>query len=379
LNLENYISELLENHDCVIVPAFGGFVANYAPASINPINDRFDPPYRKVSFNKFLVHNDGLLAAYVAQKEQEEYEKSLERVKNYALYLKKELKDHKRVSINKVGIIYLQQDGTFRFEQIKNADFFKSAFGLESFFASRIERTPSRQVSIDPKTEEEKNHVKAQPKVIALPISKQVESEKKPEIQASPKKEIPEEKVSEEPRPRKKRNWAAAAAIISLPLIGLGIWLGLGRPLLNDHAFNYSNLNPFSANVSSTYEARTFSYSPEDFKAVEDFNTESSAGFIKIELGNEADKTLVVSLSKSEKPASAMNLHYHIMGGCFSVEENATGLVDTYNRKGTNASLIDIKGDLHRVSIASFATKKEAKVALASFQNDIPGAWILHK
>ena len=74
-----------------------------------------------------------------------------------------------------------------------------------------------------------------------------------------------------------------------------------------------------------------------------------------------------------------MNLHYHIMGGCFSVEENATGLVDTYNRKGTNASLIDIKGNLHRVSIASFATKKEAKVALASFQNDIPGAWILHK
>ena len=51
----------------------------------------------------------------------------------------------------------------------------------------------------------------------------------------------------------------------------------------------------------------------QDFKAVEDFNTESSAGFIKIDLGNEADKTLVVSLSKSEKPASAMNLHYHII------------------------------------------------------------------
>ena len=379
MNLENYISELLENHDCVIVPAFGGFVANYAPASVNPINDRFDPPYRKVSFNKFLVHNDGLLAAYVAQKEQEEYEKSLERVKNFALYLKRELKDHNRVSINKVGIIYLQQDETFRFEQIKNADFFKSAFRLESFFASRIERTPSCQVSIDPKTEEEKNHVKAQLKVIALPISKQVEPEKKPKIQASPKKEIPEEKVSEEPRPKKKRNWAAAAAIISLPLIGLGIWLGLGRPLLNDHAFNYSNLNPFTANISSTYETRTFSYSPEEFKAIEEFNTESSAGVIKLELRNEADKTLVVSLSKAEKPASAITLHYHIMGGCFSVEENATGLVDTYNRKGNNASLIDIKGDLYRVSIASFATKKEAKAALTSFRNDILGAWILYK
>ena len=111
MNLEHYIAELLEDHDCVIVPAFGGFIANYAPASINAINDRFDPPFRKLSFNKFLIHNDGLLAAYVAKKEQEKYEQSVERVKDYALYLKKELRDHKRVSINKVGIIYLQLDG----------------------------------------------------------------------------------------------------------------------------------------------------------------------------------------------------------------------------------------------------------------------------
>jgi len=47
--------------------------------------------------------------------------------------------------------------------------------------------------------------------------------------------------------------------------------------------------------------------------------------------------------------------------------------------KGSNASLLDVKGNLHRVSVASYATKKEAKAALASIQNDIPGAWILYK
>ena len=63
MKFDTYIAELLEEHDCVIVPDFGGFVANYAPANVNSINHRFDPPYRKISFNKLLVHNDGLLAS----------------------------------------------------------------------------------------------------------------------------------------------------------------------------------------------------------------------------------------------------------------------------------------------------------------------------
>jgi hypothetical protein len=33
--IEQYISELLYKHECVIVPQFGGFVARHLPASIN--------------------------------------------------------------------------------------------------------------------------------------------------------------------------------------------------------------------------------------------------------------------------------------------------------------------------------------------------------
>jgi cell division septation protein DedD len=70
---------------------------------------------------------------------------------------------------------------------------------------------------------------------------------------------------------------------------------------------------------------------------------------------------------------------YHIVGGCFGEESNAQALVSKFQKRGTNASLIDQKGDLWRVSIQSFATKKEAVVALASFRDEIPGAWVLHK
>ena len=37
LRLDSHISYLLHEHDCVILPAFGGFVANYHSAKIDPI------------------------------------------------------------------------------------------------------------------------------------------------------------------------------------------------------------------------------------------------------------------------------------------------------------------------------------------------------
>ena len=44
MKIEEHISELLFEHDCVIVPDFGGFVCNYAPARIDPVKHLFEPP-----------------------------------------------------------------------------------------------------------------------------------------------------------------------------------------------------------------------------------------------------------------------------------------------------------------------------------------------
>ena len=99
--IDAYIAELLKSRDCVIVPEFGGFVGNYAKAKINPVSNRFDPPFRKVSFNKLLTHNDGLLASFVAQKEQEKFESSLSRLKDYTIVLKDELDKTKKIQLTR--------------------------------------------------------------------------------------------------------------------------------------------------------------------------------------------------------------------------------------------------------------------------------------
>ena len=68
LDLGNYITRLLLEHDCVIVPGFGGFVANYQDASHDESSHTFYPPSKKIVFNSSLSHNDGLLINFVAEQ-----------------------------------------------------------------------------------------------------------------------------------------------------------------------------------------------------------------------------------------------------------------------------------------------------------------------
>ena len=371
MDLTHHIADLLEGHDCVIIPDFGGFIGNYASARINPINHRFDPPFRKISFNRLLTHNDGLLASYVAQKRNEKYEKSILRVKDYVVYLKSELKAHKRIEFERIGALYQLGDGSFRFEQLKNANLFLEGFGLESFFSKTIERKAGLTATIEPKPASIQQKT-PQPKVVEAPKVIPISAEAKGEVQ--PSKETQE----------KRRYWPAIAAAIALPLVGYSIWLAIGTPLLNkNERFHTSDLTPFSNRIESEYNQRTAHFKSPIIEPFEKLSPSESAEFVSVFENTKRDKTLVVSLENKiiESTATTVNaeLHYHIIGGCFSDENNASGLVEKYQVRGSNASVVDQKRSLNRVSVASFATRNEALSALETFRQEIPNAWLLHK
>ena len=62
ISLARHIELLLLEHDCVIVPGLGGFIANHAEARYNGEEEElFLPPYRTIGFNQQLQINDGLL------------------------------------------------------------------------------------------------------------------------------------------------------------------------------------------------------------------------------------------------------------------------------------------------------------------------------
>lgn len=68
ISLARHIELLLLEHDCVIVPGLGGFIANHADARYSGSEEElFLPPYRTIGFNQQLQVNDGLLVqSYMA-------------------------------------------------------------------------------------------------------------------------------------------------------------------------------------------------------------------------------------------------------------------------------------------------------------------------
>lgn len=376
MNLDHHIAELLKDHDCVVVPNFGGFVANYAPAKINPVNHRFDPPHRKVSFNKLLTHNDGLLASYVARKEEQHYDAGLKMVQNYALFLRSELKAEKRVKLGKVGMLSMNMDGSIRFEQVENANFYSDGTGLESFFAHKIEKEQAAPLKV----------IESKPKAVEIPKAVPVKAEPKVipiKAMDEPKAEPVAEQVAQEEKAETKKSGfpylRVAAAAVLIPIIGYTVWLSAFTPVLTKTSFEYSDLNPFKSNASEAYSPRNEQVNLTAADYVQSWTEKENEDFLSISASAQPDKTMVVSKVAKEKPVSAEELHFHIIGGCFGMRENADALAAKYERLGNRAGIIDQRGSLLRVSVASFATKKEAQQALASLKSDLPGAWLLYK
>ena len=51
MNLYNSVYQLLKENDCVIIPDFGGFVANYFEAKVDLPTQEFYPPGKRIACN----------------------------------------------------------------------------------------------------------------------------------------------------------------------------------------------------------------------------------------------------------------------------------------------------------------------------------------
>lgn len=56
-----HIEYLMTRHDCVTVPGWGAFIANYSIAEYDAVHEVFTRPCRTIGFNASVSHNDGLL------------------------------------------------------------------------------------------------------------------------------------------------------------------------------------------------------------------------------------------------------------------------------------------------------------------------------
>ena len=139
MKISNYIFELLQSHDCVIVPNFGAFVTRNISAKISSDGSRIFPPNKEISFNKNVVKNDGLLLNVISSNENISYEGAEQKITNWVTRINKKLEKQRYIEIKNIGSISLE-NSKYIFAPNQNSIFLKSSYGFNSIDSSHIIR-----------------------------------------------------------------------------------------------------------------------------------------------------------------------------------------------------------------------------------------------
>ncbi|MFN6074450.1 MAG: SPOR domain-containing protein [Fluviicola sp.] len=278
LTVEQLIADLLLQHNCVIVPGFGGFVAQRIPAQIDTEKGQVHPPKKSILFNRQLIANDGLLIATYAQRLGVSFEHAQSTVNALIRSWDEQLRSEVRISIDRVGILYLDAERNICFEQDRFSNLLLQSFGLTSvrFVSSEdaLARESKNTVEHVLKTVEQQ-----QEKKVEQVRDSKLESLEKTILSEEPKvvhfdftageiKSIPivstdnSEGIIELPA-KKSRLVRYAAAAILLPIAFYSFWIPLRTDVLDSGVISLSDFNPLKTYKKGTYIEPTKTYKPK--------------------------------------------------------------------------------------------------------------------
>ncbi|MEQ8324081.1 MAG: SPOR domain-containing protein [Vicingaceae bacterium] len=332
------IRHLLYRYDCVVIPGLGAFVGNYEAAHIHPVQHKFYPPGKRISFNRLLVSNDGLLAQHIALHSGTSFELALKMIDQEVVAWKKILKEGRSVNLEGVGTFSSNREGHLVFEVEKGVNYLLDSFGLTVFQS--------------------------------LPVQKKLELK----VVQSTRKDLP---VTEKGRTfswDKLANYSSAAAVISiialttlkLDLIDSRQLARIGMNVFNKETSLYA---PFEYPVTRESEITPENISQEIERSTADFINYSLAG-----------ENLVVKLRDNVKLEMNSLGPYHVVAGCFGVEDNARKLHKKLKKKGFAANMPGLHKGLNVVSYGSYSSKDEAQELLRRVKSvENPQAWLLKK
>ncbi|MBL0309322.1 MAG: hypothetical protein IPP77_06520 [Bacteroidetes bacterium] len=140
MDISVYISELLWDHDCVIIPGFGGLICNYKPAAIEAVTHRVSPPSKAISFNKNLQKNDGLLVNYICGKKHLLFSEAMEGIQKWVESSNALIRGSEEVRLRNIGTLSADIEGNIQFAPDESLNYLKTSFGLKSFVAEPVLR-----------------------------------------------------------------------------------------------------------------------------------------------------------------------------------------------------------------------------------------------
>ena len=332
LNISIIVSDLLQFNECVTIPDFGAFVVNPSSAQIDMAKNRLIPPGKKVTFNKSITTNDGLLANALSISQGISHEEANQYLKSFVNEISAELKSKNVFEFHQIGTFYKGHGNIIKFESTSSNSL--TSFGLEQLNLTPLSAQPGMG----------KDAIVPHPGTLRTEIQ-----------------------YIERTSTLGKIGWGLAA----IPVLAYLVWMPTNSGLLNNNRdFQFSNLNPFKPAPCEEYVPRPVGLTTIDLSATN----------LLHENFNELDyKFSVTKTTKAvtETPKVKVKSRYQIIGGCFSKKSNAARLVSNLQEQGYSASIFDKKGKLYRVSVGGFTNQREARKELKRIKaNTTVSAWL---
>jgi len=144
----HHIEQLLAQHDCVIIPDFGGFIVNHVSAVIDNANGTIKAPQKVIYFNPALNYNDGLLVGAILTANHTTFRKANRMVADQVTALRQSIQQGNTVEMGKIGSFALNTQGQIEFMPAASFDFLPDNIGNYPihFNTLRSEQVEKRQI-----------------------------------------------------------------------------------------------------------------------------------------------------------------------------------------------------------------------------------------
>lgn len=109
------LADLLRRHDCVVVPTFGAFIAQYQPSELNLTTGNLMPPSKVLAFNPELRHNDALLINTLARLDESSYAEAQALVNQFVACWQEDISLQGIVSLRGIGRFVADIGGRLHF------------------------------------------------------------------------------------------------------------------------------------------------------------------------------------------------------------------------------------------------------------------------
>jgi len=147
LQLDKFISELLFENECVIIPDFGGFIINYKPALIQEDVKRISPPSVEIAFNPILKNNDGLLAYHISAFLKISFPEAIDQIALTVSKWNYFLANGEPVFLKDIGELQMNDDEKIIFTPCFEINYLRESYGL---FPVDIKLVNRRQTALHP-------------------------------------------------------------------------------------------------------------------------------------------------------------------------------------------------------------------------------------